>query len=157
VRGGGAAAVISERNGRLDDVTDIIPIANYRTRLEAELAGRLLEGAAVPYVINSAEGMFHGPLADGATILVRADDVELARDVLEDRAADTAPRVVRIATCPTSEAADRVREALAAAGIPALSSGVASGEAPSEAHLVWVPAAQAARARRAIGTAMLEP
>jgi hypothetical protein len=137
-------------------VTDIIPIANFRTRLEAELAARLLDGAAVPYVINSSEGMFHGPLAAGATILVRADDVELAREALGGDEPKTPPRVVRVATCPSGEAAARVRAALHAVGIPALSA-LAPVEGGPDRHGIFVPAAQAARARRTIQTAMLEP
>ena len=137
-------------------MTDVLPIANFRTRLEAELAARLLEGAAVPYVINSPEGMAHGPLADGATILVRAEDVELAREVLKTAPPGGPARVVRIATCPSAAASVRVREALQAAGISALSA-AAADEPGDERQAVFVPAAFAARARRVIQTAMLEP
>jgi hypothetical protein len=137
-------------------VTDVIPIANFRTRLEAELAARLLEGAAVPYVINSPEGMAHGPLVDGATILVRAEDVELAREVLQTAPPGAPARVVRIATCPNADASVRVREALEAAGISVLSTAVEEGPG-DERQAVFVPAAHAARARRVIQTAMLEP
>jgi hypothetical protein len=137
-------------------VTDVIPIANFRTRLEAELAARLLEGAAVPYVINSPEGMAHGPLGDGATLLVRAEDVELAREVLGTVPPAATARVVRIATCPTAAASGRVREALQAAGISALSTAVRD-EPGGERHAVFVPVAHAARARRVIQTAMIEP
>jgi hypothetical protein len=136
-------------------VTDIIPIANFRTRLEAELAARLLDGVAVPYLINSPEGMAHGPMVDGATILVRAEDVELAREVLSAPDAAGRARVVRIATCPSADASVRVREALQAAGIPSLSTAVDGGT--GERHAVFVPVAHAARARRVIQTAMLEP
>jgi len=137
-------------------VTDILPIANFRTRLEAELAARLLDGAAVPYLINSQEGMAHGPLGDGATILVRADDVELAREVLAGSPAEAPPRVVRVATCPSADATERVRAALTAAGIPVLStSDPANPEA--DRHVIFVPAGHGARARRTIQTAMLEP
>lgn len=135
-------------------MTDVIPIANFRTRLEAELAAQLLDGVAVPYVINSPEGMAHGPMGDGATILVRAEDVELAREALG--ASDVGPaRVVRIATCPTADASLRVREALQAAGISALSTAIDEGA--GERHAVFVPVAHSARARRVIQTAMLEP
>jgi hypothetical protein len=137
-------------------VTDVIPIANFRTRLEAELAARLLEGAAVPYLINSPEGMAHGPLADGATLLVRAEDVELAREVLGTVPPTATARVVRIATCPDAAASGRVREALQAAGISALSTAVRD-DPGGERHAVFVPAAHAARARRVIQTAMIEP
>jgi hypothetical protein len=137
-------------------VTDVIPIANFRTRLEAELAARLLEGAAVPYVINSQEGMLHGPLGDGATILVRSDDVELAREVLAGSPAQTPPRVVRVATCPNTGAAERVRAALSAAGIPVLST-ADPAQPDADRHVTFVPAGHGARARRTIQTAMLEP
>jgi hypothetical protein len=136
-------------------VTDVIPIANFRTRLEAEAAARLLDGAAVPYLINSPEGMAHGPLGAGTTIMVRAEDVELAREVLSAPDAAGPARVVRIATCPTADASIRVREALQAAGIAALSTVVPDGT--GERHAVFVPVAYAARARRVIQTAMLEP
>jgi hypothetical protein len=137
-------------------VTDVIPIANFRTRLEAELAARLLEGADVPYVINSPEGMLHGPLGNGATILVRTEDVEFAREVLSTAEAVEPARVTRIVTCPTPEAATRVRDALQAAGIPALSTTL-PGNPGHQRDTVFVPAAHAARARRVIRTAMLEP
>jgi len=137
-------------------VTDVIPIANFRTRLEAELAARLLDGAAVPYVINSPEGMLHGPLGNGATILVRTEDVEFAREVLSTTEPAEPTRLVRIATCPSPEAATRVRDALQAAGIPALSTAIPA-DPGAERDAVFVPTAHAARARRAIRTAMIDP
>jgi hypothetical protein len=63
-------------------MTDTIAIANYRTRLEADVAARLLDAAGIPYVINSDEAMQHGPLSVGATVLVRPADAELAREAL---------------------------------------------------------------------------
>jgi len=60
-------------------VRDLTPVANFRTRVEAELAARFLD---VPYVISSSEGGQYGPLADGTTIFVRADDVTRARELL---------------------------------------------------------------------------
>lgn len=138
-------------------MTDVIPIANFRTRLEAEMAGQLLDGAAVPYVINSPEGMAHGPLGNGATIMVRAEDVELAREVLSPPETGGPPRVVRIATCPTTEAAKRVRQALQAAGIVSLSTLTPDDSEGEGRHGVFVSMAYAARARRVIQTAMLEP
>jgi hypothetical protein len=137
-------------------VTDVIPIANFRTRLEAELAARLLDGAAVPYVINSPEGMLHGPLGNGATILVRSEDVEFAREVLSTTEPVEPPLVVRIATCPSPEAATRVRDALQAVGIPALSTTIPA-DPGTERDAVFVSAAHVARARRVIRTAMIEP
>lgn len=67
-------------------MTDTVRVANYHTRLEAELAARSLDGAGIPYVIESAEGMLHGPFGPGASILVRSDQAASARDVL--RASD---------------------------------------------------------------------
>lgn len=137
-------------------MTDVIPIANFRTRLEAELAARLLDGAAVPYVINSPEGMLHGPLGNGATILVRTEDVEFAREVLGTPEPAGPARIVRIATCPSPEAATRVRDALQAAGIPALSTTIPA-DPGAVRDAVFVPGAHAARARRVIRTAMIDP
>jgi hypothetical protein len=137
-------------------VTDIIPIANFRTRLEAELAARLLEGAAVPYIINSPEGMLHGPLGDGATILVRTEDVEMARDALAHERPSRRGRVARVATSPTAEAAARVREVLHRAGIPALSLPDPARSDGAEAHGLFVPRAHLARARRVIQTELLD-
>jgi len=59
-----------------------LAVANYRTRLEAEVAAGFLDNARIPYVIQSAEGMLHGPLGAGATILVNPDHVEEARQIL---------------------------------------------------------------------------
>jgi hypothetical protein len=47
-----------------------IEIASFRTKLEAEIAGGLLENAGIPYVIQHSEGILHGPLSPGAAILV---------------------------------------------------------------------------------------
>lgn len=137
-------------------MTDIIPIANFRTRLEAELAARLLEGAAVPYIINSPEGMLAGPLAEGATILVRTEDVEMARDVLAHEQPRGRGRVARVATSPSADAAARVREALHRAGIPALSMPDPVRADGIEAHGLFVPRAHLARARRVIQTELLD-
>ena len=63
-------------------MTDTTAVANYRTRLEADVASRFLDAAGIPYVINSDEAMVHGPLSVGATILVRPADAELAREAL---------------------------------------------------------------------------
>jgi hypothetical protein len=60
-------------------VRDLTPVANFRTRVEAELAARFLD---IPYVISSGEGGQYGPLGDGTTIFVRANDVSRARDLL---------------------------------------------------------------------------
>ena len=63
-------------------MTDTIAIANYRTRLEADVAAHFLDAAGIPYVINSDEAMQHGPLSVGATILVSSADAEPAREAL---------------------------------------------------------------------------
>lgn len=47
-----------------------IEIASFRTKLEAEIAGGLLDSAGIPYLIQHSEGILHGPLSPGATILV---------------------------------------------------------------------------------------
>ncbi len=47
-----------------------IEIASFRTKLEAEIAGGLLESAGIPYLIQHSEGILHGPLSPGAAILV---------------------------------------------------------------------------------------
>ena len=54
----------------------------FRTRAEAEMAGGLLEEADIPFVLQSQEGMFLGPLPQGATLLVRPDHLDRAREVL---------------------------------------------------------------------------
>ena len=61
-----------------------ISIANFRTKLDAEIAGGLLDNAGVPYIIQSQEGMLHGPIMPGATILVSAEDEDQARQILSD-------------------------------------------------------------------------
>ncbi|UCF18467.1 MAG: DUF2007 domain-containing protein [Gemmatimonadota bacterium] len=57
-------------------------LANFRTRLEAEAAGNLLKNAGIPYLIQSAEGMLHGPLLPGATIYVAPELAEEAREII---------------------------------------------------------------------------
>ena len=59
-----------------------VEIANFRTKLEAEIAGGLLESAGIPYVIQHAEGILHGPLSPGATILVSQTVAAQARAAL---------------------------------------------------------------------------
>ena len=41
---------------------DPIAVANYRTRLEAEVASNVLTANGIPFVIQSAEGMLYGPM-----------------------------------------------------------------------------------------------
>lgn len=61
---------------------DLVAIANFRTKLEAEMAAGLLDNAGIPYLIQSTEGILHGPLSPGATILVGETVVSHARVVL---------------------------------------------------------------------------
>lgn len=61
---------------------DPVAIANFRTKLEAEMAAGLLDNAGIPCLIQSAEGILHGPLSPGATILVGETVVSHARVVL---------------------------------------------------------------------------
>jgi hypothetical protein len=64
-------------------MTDTVAVANYRTRLDADLAARLLDAAGIPCVINSGEAAMAGPLSPGTTILVRAADADRATRLLE--------------------------------------------------------------------------
>ena len=61
---------------------DPVAIANFRTKLEAEMAAGLLDNAGIPYLIQSTEGILHGPLSPGATILVGETVASHARVVL---------------------------------------------------------------------------
>jgi hypothetical protein len=65
-------------------MTQPVVVATFRTRLEAESAGGLLDHAGLPFVIQSPEGLGMGPLSQGASLLVRADEAEAARQVLAD-------------------------------------------------------------------------
>ncbi len=65
----------------MDDAT---PIANFRFRRQAVMAGGVLDNAGIPYVIQSAEGSGFVPLPAGTTILVRPDDADRAKTILED-------------------------------------------------------------------------
>lgn len=64
-----------------------VTVANFRTRLDAEMASQLLAGHGIPFVIQSAEGMLHGPLSPGASILVRPDQADAARAILREAGA----------------------------------------------------------------------
>lgn len=61
---------------------DPIAIANFRTKLEAETAATILANNGIPYLIQSQEGMMHGPMGVGATIFVTEADAKRARLVL---------------------------------------------------------------------------
>jgi len=71
-----------------------VAIANYRTKIEAEAAAGVLEAAGIPCIIQSTEGMLHGPINPGASILVsRAVEAE-ARAVLGEPPAGEPPEDV---------------------------------------------------------------
>ena len=59
-------------------------VANFRFRREAETAKALLANAEIPCVIQSGEGSGFGPIAGGSTVLVRPEDLDRARQILED-------------------------------------------------------------------------
>ncbi len=59
-----------------------VQIANFRTKLEAEIAGGVLDSAGIPYLIQHTEGILHGPLSPGASILVSPHLVAHARATL---------------------------------------------------------------------------
>jgi hypothetical protein len=61
-----------------------VAIGRFHDRAQAEMAAELLEQAAIPSVIQSPEGMWMGPLPQGATLLVRADQAQQARTLLLD-------------------------------------------------------------------------
>lgn len=63
-------------------------LANFRTAAEAETAGGLLEQSKIPYLIQSMEGAGMIGLQGGANLLVRPDQWELAREVLDLDAED---------------------------------------------------------------------
>ncbi len=63
-------------------MSDLVAIANFQTKAEAEMAGGLLEAAGIPYVIQSTEGILHGPINPGATVLVGDAAAAHARAVL---------------------------------------------------------------------------
>jgi hypothetical protein len=140
------------------DVSDTVAVANYRTLLEAELAAHLLEGMQIPYVINSPEGMLYGPLAQGATILVRAEHADLAREVLtggDGEALARAPgRVARLLTVRSRDEAERTIATLRDSGIPALCHASREGsETDHGTYDIFVRRAHADRALRVLGVA----
>jgi hypothetical protein len=63
---------------------EAVVVANFRTRLDAESAGGLLAHAGIPFLIHSPEGMGLGPLPQGASLIVRQDQAEAAREILTD-------------------------------------------------------------------------
>ncbi len=73
-----------------------IEIANFRTKLEAEIAGGILESAGIPYLTQHSEGILHGPLSPGAAILVSHHLAVQARAAL-GIGAETAPPPLDVA------------------------------------------------------------
>ena len=63
-------------------MSDLVAIANFHTKAEAEMAGGLLDAAGIPFVIQSTEGILHGPINPGATVLVGEGAAPHARAVL---------------------------------------------------------------------------
>ncbi len=61
---------------------DLVKIANFKTKAEAETAAALLENEGIPSLIQSQEGMMHGPFYPGATLYVTPSAAERAREVL---------------------------------------------------------------------------
>ena len=66
---------------------NLVEVANFRTKVEAETAAGLLLGEDIPYLIQSREGAQLGPGPSGSSIMVRAEDAERARQVLSDAGA----------------------------------------------------------------------
>ncbi len=70
---------------------DPVAIANFRTKLEAEMAAGLLDNAGIPCLIQSTEGVLYGPMSPGATILVGETVASHARVVLGKPPAESRP------------------------------------------------------------------
>ncbi len=61
---------------------DLVALANYRAKWEAEAAGGLLDDAEIAYLIQSLEGAGLVPAPHGTTIMVRPEDLERAKAVI---------------------------------------------------------------------------
>ena len=61
---------------------DPVAIANFRTKLEAEMAAVLLDNTGIPCLIQPTEGILYGPMSPGATIMVGETVAFHARGVL---------------------------------------------------------------------------
>ncbi len=72
-------------------MSDLVAIANFQTKAEAEMAGGLLEAAGIPFVIQSTEGILHGPINPGATVLVGEAAAPHARAALGQPPGDAPP------------------------------------------------------------------
>ena len=116
--------------------------------MEAEVAAGLLHAGEIPYVIQSAEGMLHGPLGPGATIFVREEDVGEAQELLDgtDPGPEERARAVLVASTATPEDADGTIKRLDGAGIPFLTR---SAGGRHSLH-VFVRSEHAERARRVL-------
>lgn len=64
-------------------MVDPVKLANFRTKAEAEAAAQILKRNGIPCLIQSAEGMLHGPLFPGATLYVAPEAVEEAVELLD--------------------------------------------------------------------------
>lgn len=62
----------------------LVTVANFRTRLDAEVAGGLLAAAGIPFLIQSGEGMGIVPAPAGADLKVNPEDAERAHAILAD-------------------------------------------------------------------------
>ena len=60
---------------------DLVALANFRTKFEAETIGGLLEDAGIIFLIQSLEGAGIVPGPRGATIMVSSDDLARAQEV----------------------------------------------------------------------------
>ncbi len=66
---------------------DLVTVASFQARWEAESAAALLLGEDIPYLIQSREGAGLGPGPAGSSLLVRPQDTERARQILDDAGA----------------------------------------------------------------------
>ena len=72
-------------------MSDLVAIGNFHTKAEAEMAGGVLEAVGIPYVIQSTEGILHGPISPGATLLVGEAAAPHARAALGNPPGDAEP------------------------------------------------------------------
>ena len=63
---------------------EAIPVANFATDAEAEMAAALLQRAGIPFILRSGETAGIHTRPGGADLLVRHEDLEEARQVLGD-------------------------------------------------------------------------
>ena len=66
---------------------NLVTVANFQARWEAESASGLLLTEDIPYLIQSREGAGLGPGPAGSSLLVRPEDAERARQILNDAGA----------------------------------------------------------------------